>query len=534
MSLLEIHPIFLSEIFLIASRKGKISSMLNDFEKKIKLSCFYCGERWEASVRNRLEGKNDCPTCVQRRIEARTSCFATIHKEMMKYWSFEDNMLNGIDPYVVCPKGDLMITWKCDASCGHHKWKQILKNQKRVTIFCPFCRTSGTRMFCECTSFWTVRKDIRHELDFKKLKEMKINPKTMPPRCGDLIPWICRKHTTCDEHHWEETPHNRGRYLGKEDKHGGVSGDNCPFCSKHHTCTCDSIAVLCEEEMRFWDYKKNNKLGLDPYHIRPGSEDEAFFICPDHKGCNSHQWFEKIEFVMKRGWKCKFCSNHKACPCTSLVRWFPDIAMQFDVEKNREMNETATKKIVLTELSRFSHFKVWWLGKCGHSWKSRVQERTKNGTGCPQCRESKLEKECRRILNEKKDEYGFEFTTQKTFDELRGKRNRHLRFDICIIGYWTDVLIELDGLQHFEDVKFDGKTSNLKTIQEYDKKKLEFTLGSSRPFLRISYSEMDSMEDHLVEFLDKVVEQYSNNDHSSLIMFRGIEYESLYNAVIDD
>lgn len=38
--------------------------------------------------------------------------------------------------------------------------------------------------------------------------------------------------------------------------------------------------------------------------------------------------------------------------------------------------------------------KVWWLGKCGHEWATRVDYRS-NGHGCPFCnrgRESKQKK----------------------------------------------------------------------------------------------------------------------------------------------
>ena len=37
-----------------------------------------------------------------------------------------------------------------------------------------------------------------------------------------------------------------------------------------------------------------------------------------------------------------------------------------------------------------SSMKVWWLGKCNHEWRTSVANRTRNGSGCPYCKNKKL------------------------------------------------------------------------------------------------------------------------------------------------
>ncbi len=60
-----------------------------------------------------------------------------------------------------------------------------------------------------------------------------------------------------------------------------------------------------------------------------------------------------------------------------LINKYPDVAQEYDVEKNTQPLETvyaAGKK------------KYWWkCSKCGKSWQARTFNRTINGTGCPYC-----------------------------------------------------------------------------------------------------------------------------------------------------
>jgi hypothetical protein len=104
-----------------------------------------------------------------------------------------------------------------------------------------------------------------------------------------------------------------------------------------------------------------------------------------------------------------------------------------------------------------------------------------SGVGCPQCIESKGEKEIFNFLILK----GILFETQKAFDGCKLKKK--LRFDFFLPE--KNMCIEYDGEQHFIPVKKWGGIENLEIIQKRDKIKAKFCQDNNIQLLRISYKE---------------------------------------------
>lgn len=48
---------------------------------------------------------------------------------------------------------------------------------------------------------------------------------------------------------------------------------------------------------------------------------------------------------------------------------------------------------------------VWWRCEKGHYWRTQVRSRSKSSTGCPRCREEKLEAKRQRHMEEMKKRY---------------------------------------------------------------------------------------------------------------------------------
>ena len=65
----------------------------------------------------------------------------------------------------------------------------------------------------------------------------------------------------------------------------------------------------------------------------------------------------------------------------SIENEFPKLIEEWDYEKN---------DILPSSVSSSSNKKVWWKGKCGHSWQSVVASRTKDNAGCPYCSNLKV------------------------------------------------------------------------------------------------------------------------------------------------
>ena len=91
---------------------------------------------------------------------------------------------------------------------------------------------------------------------------------------------------------------------------------------------------------------------------------------------------------------------------------------------------------------------------CNHEWSAApANSITGSKTGCPACKESRLEKETRKLLME----YGYEFESQFYFDDLVGYYNTPLKFDFITLQDGEVVLIECQGIQHREPTDFRGE-----------------------------------------------------------------------------
>ena len=107
-----------------------------------------------------------------------------------------------------------------------------------------------------------------------------------------------------------------------------------------------------------------------------------------------------------------------------------------------------------------------------------------SGKGCPQCNESKGERQVRQWL----DEHNIAFIYQKTFMDC--KDLRVLPFDFYLPQY--NMCIEYDGEQHFRPVDFDGNGEDL-TLQQFtktvyhDKIKNHYCKNNNINLLRIPY-----------------------------------------------
>jgi hypothetical protein len=89
-----------------------------------------------------------------------------------------------------------------------------------------------------------------------------------------------------------------------------------------------------------------------------------------------HEW-EAIINNRSKGRGCPYCANKKVISgFNDLETQNPTLALEWHPTKNGSL----TPKMVTANSGK----KVWWLGKCGHEWETRVSHRS-NGSGCPYC-----------------------------------------------------------------------------------------------------------------------------------------------------
>ena len=101
-----------------------------------------------------------------------------------------------------------------------------------------------------------------------------------------------------------------------------------------------------------------------------------------------------------------------------------------------------------------------------------------------------------------------EFKQEFTFQDLRSEKNSLLRFDFGIKNKNNYLLIEFDGRQHFEKVRWNSyeleKQINDKYdyIQQCDKQKNDYVSSNNHQLLRIRYDDID-IENKILDFMIK-------------------------------
>ena len=99
--------------------------------------------------------------------------------------------------------------------------------------------------------------------------------------------------------------------------------------------------------------------------------------------------------------------------------------------------------------------------------------------GCPRCKESRGEQEVRKFL----EENGISFEAEKKF--IGCKNVEPLRFDFYLPDH--NVLIEYQGIQHYEPVEFFGGEQAFEKLKKRDKIKREWSRDSSFELVLIKY-----------------------------------------------
>lgn len=105
------------------------------------------------------------------------------------------------------------------------------------------------------------------------------------------------------------------------------------------------------------------------------------------------------------------------------------------------------------------------------------------GNGCPNCNSSKGEL----FISQYLKEHNIEFIQQHTFEGLKMKRN--LKCDFFLPNH--NVVIEYNGIQHYESREQFGGEKGLKRTQKSDKLKRDYCIENGISLLEVKYDDTD-------------------------------------------
>ena len=302
---------------------------------------------------------------------------------------------------------------------------------------------------------------------------------------------------------------------GKYNKSLSYMRVKCPYCGseydiilnnfvgkKKSKCTkcCNSyknsFAYYIQQELKeplnkYWDWEKNNELGINPYCITYQSHKKVYIKCTE---TDYHGSYLVIPHNFYNNTRCPYCVNQKIHPKDSFGSLYPEKAKYWDNEKNKKSPY---------EISKRSSYEYWFMcEKCNKSFKRKLDNLNKVDTGviCKKCHSSQGETKILRWLDENNITY---IHDESYFEDLTGVGNGLLRPDFILPN--ERVWIEYDGRQHDKHIKSWQTKEEFEIQQKNDEIKNKYAKKNGWNLIRVKEKDFDNIETILENLLLKLI-----------------------------
>jgi len=244
-------------------------------------------------------------------------------QELQGQWH---EQLNGhLGSIVIKPYSNRKVWWSCDQCPDNlpHVWAATV-NSRSYGRGCPFC--SGTAI---CQHNTLARKAPKVALLWNAKKNHPLSPDQVTVSSGIRAHWKC---SDC-LHEWQAPVVLKAR-----------SNSGCPKCAKANgNMRADgtrqkqpTFAKAKHALLEQWDHDRNRENGNFPGNTTLQSHKLIWWHCHACPKSKEHSWQARAgsRTSGKLSSGCPFCAGQKVCVCNSLETVCPDIAADFDVEKN--------------------------------------------------------------------------------------------------------------------------------------------------------------------------------------------------------
>lgn len=501
-----------------------------------------CNEHiWKVSPGSR----HGCPWCSNKKVCRCNSIMNNL--EIADIFCQELNP--DVDPWKISHGSGQELWWKCNThkTCDKHIWKAYVNNIVDKGSRCPYCINLKT---CKCMSFMNDEL-LAKEFDYT-LNE-NINPWKIALHSNKELWWKCSIHTTCEKHIWCATICNRT----SEQKCG------CPWCANKKTCKCNSFMnneLLAKE----FDYEKN--INIKPWKISTYSGIKLWWKCsiceyswqtdPHHRSndrncpkCNKvakislNEYLELAKLnngeylgiiinddeiildipsrnICKSWWKCE--KNHifeRACSsikyqnvwCAECKKYTIDDYILLASEKNGEyLGVIQEDNTYLLEIPKNITYKSYWKCSKNHIWEASFSN-IKRHSWCTLCINKTEDKLYNWLINNYED---YNIIYQYKIDWCKNdETGRYLPFDFLISDYETNIIIELDGSQHFKYIKYFD--NDIKKGIERDIYKMKKCLENNYKIIRLIQEDVwenkNNWEKELKNAINECFQQVEQN-----------------------
>lgn len=250
--------------------------------------------------------------------------------------------------------------------------------------------------------------------------------------------------------------HNKCGHISKMSPTNFMQGARCKYCAGNARLTQQQV--------------KNRIVELhgNEYTLLSNYRGMGYNIKIKHNPCNTVFWTDANSFLHKKNNKCPTCyPNDKKT------------AQQFQLDLDTNYGEG--RYTIIGDYVNAKSLTEIRCNICNHTWKTKPNWLLTNRSGCPYCNSPKGETIISKIL----DTFNISYESQKTFDDLKDKDC--LSYDFYVPG--QNILIEYQGLQHYQPVDYFGGEAKFKLQQKHDKMKADYAKGNGYKLIAIPYTE---------------------------------------------
>lgn len=199
--------------------------------------------------------------------------------------------------------------------------------------------------------------EIINEWDYKLNGDLR--PNMVARFSNQKAWWHCSKN-----HKWYAT-------ISKRPEAG------CPYCKRSRVIKGLNDLETCYPEIaKEWNYERNGE--VLPSMVTKSSHEYVWWKCN-----LGHSYYTTVNRRTSSNNNCPYCANQRILiGFNDLEHCNPELASEWDYDKNGELLPSMVTK------SSSKH--VWWKCSLGHSWMTKVNQRTSLVRNCPYCMNKKI------------------------------------------------------------------------------------------------------------------------------------------------
>ena len=374
------------------------------------------GHEWNAVINSRSRGMG-CPYCAGQKPTADRN-LATQYPNLVKEWDWIKN--NHWRPEDFTPRSSEKLWWKCEKG---HSWQATISNRTRPDFKggCPCC---SNRKLCDDNSLAQARPDIAET--WHPHKNTPLTPSDVIAGGSKKVWWIC-KHG----HEWQATVGSRVingtgcakcslqtsrieiavyselvALLNDVDWREKFSGYECDIYLRNHNIGIEIDGVYWHSRKPAQELTKSaafEAAGIQLFRLREEglpllserdiffrfSEEEILVISrlidsllkhakiPDQERIKLIDYTKGKELINEKLYRKLVATLPAPPPGQSLADKQPDIAKQWAYDLNAPLSPEHFRPA--------ANKNVWWRCSKGHTWKTSINNRGRQLTGCPGC-----------------------------------------------------------------------------------------------------------------------------------------------------